>query len=55
MSKRWSPRYKRLVLELAEGLGSDTKAYREFNVSKSTFYEWRKIFRKEGASGLIPK
>ena len=55
MSKRWSPRYKRLVLELAEGLGSDVKAYREFNVSKSTFYEWRKTFRKEGAAGLIPK
>ena len=55
MSKRWSSRYKRLVLELAEGLGSDTKAYREFNVSKSTFYQWRKAFRKEGATGLIPK
>ena len=55
MGRRWSVRYKRLVLELAEGLGSDAKAYREFDVPKSTFYEWKKAFREEGAAGLIRK
>ncbi len=26
MAKRWTLRYKRLVLEIAEGLGNDAKA-----------------------------
>ncbi len=55
MHRRWTVRYKRLVLELAEGLGSDAKAYREFDVPKSTFYEWKKALREEGVAGLIPK
>lgn len=55
MGRRWSVRYKRLVLDIAEGLGSDAKAYREYDVPKSTFYEWKKAFREEGAAGLIRK
>jgi transposase-like protein len=55
IGKRWSPKFKRLVLDLAEGLGSDAKSYREFNVSKSTFYKWRKMFREKEVSGLIPR
>jgi transposase len=55
IGKRWSAVYKRLVSELAVELGNDAKSYREFSVSQSTFYQWRKTFRKEGAAGLIPK
>lgn len=55
MRKRWSPQFKRAILELAEGLGNDAKVYREFNVAHGTFYQWRKSFRREGLRGLIPK
>jgi len=55
MGRRWSVRYKKVVLEYAEGIGSDVKSYRDFDVPRSTFYEWKKIFKKEGAAGLIPK
>ena len=39
MRKRWSLRYKQLVLVIADGLGSDAKAYRGFNVSELMPYE----------------
>ncbi len=55
MGRRWSVRYKKLVLDYAEGIGSDVKSYRDFDVPKSTFYEWKKAFKGEGAVGLIPK
>ena len=55
MSKRWSVPYKTGVLEYTELIGRDTKSYWEFGVSKSTFYEWRKVFREKGAKGLLPK
>jgi transposase-like protein len=47
--------YKKVVLEYADLCGRDVKSYREFGVSKSTFYEWRKAFRENDAAGLIPK
>ena len=53
--KHFSIRYKKVVLEYAELCGSDAKSYREFEVSKSTFYQWRKAYKKEGEAGLIPK
>jgi len=55
MGRRWSVKYNRLVLDYAEEIGSDAKSYREFDVPKSTFYEWKKIFKENGAAGLIPK
>lgn len=55
MAKRRMVPYKRMVLEYAELIGKDVKSYREFGISKSTFYEWRKAFRENGAAGLIPK
>jgi len=55
MGRRWSVRYKKVVLEVAEALGSDVKSYRDFDVPRSTFYEWKKAYKKEGAAGLIPK
>jgi transposase len=55
MGKRRNVPYKKMVLEYADLCGRDVKSYREFGVSKSTFYEWRKAFRENGAAGLIPK
>jgi transposase InsO family protein len=55
MGKRWNVPYKKVVLEYADLCGRDVKSYREFGVSKSTFYQWRKAFRENGAAGLIPK
>ena len=55
MKRKWTVREKLVVLEIAAALGRDTKSYRDFDVPKSTFYEWKKAFREEGAAGLIPK
>jgi transposase InsO family protein len=44
-----------MVLEYADLCGRNAKSYREFGVSKSVFYVWRKAFREHGAAGLIPK
>jgi transposase InsO family protein len=55
MSHKWTVAYKKVVLEYARLCGSDAKSYREFNVPRSTFYEWKKVLAKEGAGGLVPK
>lgn len=55
MKRRWPVRYKLVVLEIAEALGSDAKSYLDFDVPKSTFYEWKRAFKKEGVVGLVPK
>ena len=44
-------RLKLLVLELAPHLGV-TKACREFNVPRSSFYRWKQKYEKAGRSGL---
>ena len=33
-------RRKQVILEYAKAIGSARKAYEEFGVAKSTFYEW---------------
>ena len=48
-------RFKFAVLDYAQGIGSVTKACREFEVPRSTFYEWKKAFDKEGKAGLARK
>lgn len=48
-----SVRLKKLVLEFAEGLGSDARAYRDFEVPRSTFYRWKKAYRERGVAGLV--
>lgn len=53
--KVYSVRLKRLVLELAEALGNTSKVCREWDVTRSTFYLWKKAYAKEGVTGLIPK
>ena len=48
-------RFKLAVLDYAQGIGSVTKACREFEVPRLTFYEWKKAFDKEGKAGLARK
>ncbi len=55
MAKRWTVPYKKVVLEYAELCGQDARSYREFGVSRSTFYEWKKILKERGAAGLVPR
>lgn len=47
-------RFKLAVLEYANHLGA-TKACKEFNVPRSTFYNWKKKYDNEGRSGLYRK
>ena len=47
-------RFKNAVLELGAHLGV-TKACREFGVAKSTYYEWKTRYDREGISGLYRK
>jgi site-specific recombinase XerD len=41
-----------MVLEYAREFGKDAESYREFGVSRSTFYQWRNAFREHGLAGL---
>jgi transposase len=43
--------FKLVVLELAHRTGVTT-AYREFNLPRSTFYEWEQKYECEGRAGL---
>lgn len=47
-------RFKLVVLEIAE-IGGATKACKEINVPRSTFYRWKKRYDQEGRSGLVRK
>ena len=47
-------RLKLVVLEFADRLNV-TKACKEFNVPRSTFYEWKKSYDQEGQPGLYRK
>lgn len=47
-------RFKLLVLELATHFGP-TKTCRDFEVPSSTFYEWKKTFKRDGVAGLKRK
>ena len=47
-------RFKLTVLEYANHLGV-TKACRELNVPRSTFYRWKQKYDREGRSGLYRK
>ena len=47
-------RLKLVVLEFADRLNV-TKACKEFNVPRSTFYEWKKSYDQEGQLGLYRK
>ena len=51
----YSVRMKKLVLEWADAVGSVSKACREWDVPRSTFYRWKEAYAKEGNAGLIRK
>ena len=46
---------KKLVLELAEGLGNTAKVCHEYRVPRSTFYRWKEAYAKHGEGGLVRK
>jgi transposase InsO family protein len=48
-------RRKRFILEYAQGIGNARKACREFDVPRSSFYRWKKVYASEGRAGLIRK
>ena len=48
-------RMKLAVLGDAHECGNDTKAWREIEVPKSTFYPWKKAYEREGMAGLKRK
>jgi len=50
-----SQRRKLMVLEFAKAIGSATKASQEFGVPRSSFYDWKKAYEKEGKAGLLRK
>ena len=45
--------FKKMVLSYAEMCGSDKKAIDLFQVSKSTYYHWKKKYRKGGFKELL--
>lgn len=45
--------FKKMVLSYAEMCGSDKKAIDLFHVSKSTYYHWKKKYRKGGFKELL--
>jgi hypothetical protein len=47
--------FKWTVLEYAKVCRTDAKAYRDFDVTKSTFYGWKRAVNKEGKAGLARK
>ncbi len=48
-------RRKLMVLEYAKAIGSVTQACQDLGVASSSFYEWKKVFEREGKSGLLRK
>lgn len=50
----WNRR-KIIVLEYARFCGNNTWACRAFDVPRSTFYDWKKIYLRDGEEGLMRK
>jgi transposase-like protein len=48
-------RKKLFILEYAKYIGNVTKACKELNIPRSSFYDWKRAFGKEGESGLLRK
>jgi transposase-like protein len=48
-------RYKMLILELAGKHGNIAKTCRDFDITKSSFYKWKKAFDLGGKEGLKRK
>jgi transposase InsO family protein len=41
------------VLKFAIDIGSNKKSYEFFNIKKSTFYKWKRVYNKQGEKGLL--
>jgi hypothetical protein len=50
-----SIRRKIVVLEYVRLCGNFAKACREYEVPRSSFYEWKKAFDAQGKAGLVRK
>jgi transposase len=48
-------RKKLFILEYAKAIGNARKACEEFSIPRSSFYDWKKAFAKEGKTGLLRK
>ena len=46
-------RRKLFVLEYAKAIGNARKVCKELNVPKSSFYDWKKAYTREGKAGLL--
>ena len=46
---------KYVILEYAKGIGNNRETCREFGVARSSFYEWKKAYAKDGNAGLHHK
>ncbi len=46
---------KIFVLEYAKTIGGVTKACQELSIARSSFYDWKKAYDKEGKTGLLRK
>lgn len=55
MGKRWDVALKKVILEYEEACGKDAVSYREFGVSRCPLYQWRRAYRQNGTSGLMPR
>lgn len=44
-----------IVLEYAKVLGSNLEAYEACRIPRSSFYDWKKAYTKEGEEGFKPK
>lgn len=46
---------KLIILKYAREFKSFTKSLAEFHIPRSTYYEWKKAFDKNGEKGLMRK
>ena len=47
--------FKVFILEVTKKLGKVSKILREYNVNKTSYYNWKKKYEKEGRQGLYRK
>ena len=48
-------RRKLFILEYAKAIGNSAEACREFDIPRSSFYDWKKAYDKDDKPGLIRK
>jgi transposase len=48
-------RYKMLILDLASKRGNVARTCRDFNITKSSFYKWKRAYNLNGKEGLRRK